>query len=374
MTPPEKTGGTLNSSENEEQKRKMRWVILIAFLSMFILVFILTTIAVFFPSLVNIENQEHESFAVKLFIGEMAALVLAICYQVFGIKRNSGEIEDPNAANNVNEFPNITDEIYKLTNKFDSIQDKNQLMLIDSFGANTIEAISKIFQDDEHYIAKNLLHNTSTELRHAKKIMATDVLGPEAWITPTAYLYLANQIKYYVKGNVKKGEWSLVVSKQLGKAIDDCCEFAKDKLGQTESNSLFDNPTDFSWTVGEPSIEFSRILRWSREELLSPIAESVINIHSAFHVPLFFYETSNQEDKKLDYILFEQDDGLFSGFFSSENKQFRPTPINTNGVIPGNYNAVDNYKELLNKADLMLAIDAREYFKKEEKSKRQIKN
>ena len=344
----------------EQHVIKMRWVMLFFFLALFFIIFVFTSISLF-SDLIPI-SEEYQKWLVTAFILEVGTIVFSIGRSLFGLNKDKNHNTEMDQNNNMTDFPAISNKIMELVEKFGGQDSKDKLIFIDSFGASFVETISRTLQDDENFIAKALLKNITTELKQAENIMATDVLGPESWITPTAYLYLANQIRFYVKGNVINGEWSLVVSKKLGDAINNACGMAVDRLPEKESNSLFDNPSDFTWKIGKPILEFSRILRWTREELMSPIAESVINIHSAFHVPLFFIETT-QEDKKLDYILFKQQDGLCSGYYSLMNNHFRPDNVNANGLIPGYFNALEDYDNLLSKKDLMFACDALAYFR-----------
>src|SRR6202044_1943506 len=50
-------------------------------------------------------------------------------------------------------------------------------------------------------------------------IQALDVLGPQAWTSPTALRYLAGQLRFYSRASTTGEEWTLEVSVALHDAI-----------------------------------------------------------------------------------------------------------------------------------------------------------
>jgi hypothetical protein len=97
--------------------------------------------------------------------------------------------------------------------------------------------------------------------------------------------------------------------------------------------------------------------------LRDPIAEAVISLHEAFRIPLFFLRAEpDKGDKELAYVTFEKRDGSVSvlcgkkpGYDTTKDTSFKDS-----GKLPGRGNALTDYKRLLERPDLMLALDARE--------------
>lgn len=263
------------------------------------------------------------------------------------LKSNNIEVQFPNL------YKSILGIIAEL--KTNTIINSHSLDIIAS---SIFSRISSIF-DDESYIAGFLVNRIENELLNCKSIFATDVLGPSAWISPNAYRYLAIQIKYYIRRNTQGDDWHLIVDDDLGKSISKACEKVKKLTGVGQSFSLFDNPKDFEWEIGNPNLQFARILLWSKEELLSPIAESIIAIHQAFNIPVFFIEVDETNSmRENDFIIFEKLDGDTTGFYNSERNQYKPKPT-INGGIPHVGNCKDQFEKLMADSNIMLAIDAR---------------
>ncbi len=224
-----------------------------------------------------------------------------------------------------------------------------------------LEAIASSFGYD-FGINKELVAEISNyHLKGAVAVHAIDVLGPKGWVSPTTFQYLAPQIRQYIRRNVQGDQWNLVVSERLKVAIHNSINAAQsgeDKL--PESLTAFDNPPHFRWDSGSPHLEFSRILLWTKDELLTPIAESVIAIHEAFHVPLFFKEVAlESKDRDVDFIFFEQQDKTITGFYGRRLNHYGTEPI-TYGKIPELGNPVARFWNFIEgDGGAMFAIDAR---------------
>ena len=73
-----------------------------------------------------------------------------------------------------------------------------------------------------------------------------------------------------------------------------------------------------------PTLQYARILLWSREELLSSVAHSLLHIHEVFHIPLLCRERKPGEEES-EFILFEKRDGSRGeGFWSHRSKSGEP--------------------------------------------------
>jgi len=263
--------------------------------------------------------------------------------------------------NNISwQFPKLYESIVNTITTFKSVNNiipKN----MDLLAANLFTQISSTL-DEDSFIAGFLKNRIKNEIKKCNSIYATDVLGPAAWVTPNAYHYLSIQIKEYIRRNTDNqgNNWNLIVNKTLGRNIKKACDKVKDETGIGESFSLFDNPTDFEWHIGEPKLQFARILLWSKEELLSPIGASVIAIHQAFNVPIFYLEVEqNDKRRNADFILFERKGGKYvSGFYNSKKNQFRPQEIEKGG-IPQVGKCIDIINEIFDNEELRFAVDAR---------------
>jgi hypothetical protein len=235
----------------------------------------------------------------------------------------------------------------------------------DRFGAELLDSIARIFHDPDTGISERLVSEmATTHLEDCWSIQAVDVLGPAAWIRPAAYRYLSLPARRYITFNMTGDGWQLSVSSHLGDAISNACKRARGAQGHHglslhESRTEFDNPRDFRWSVGTPRCEFSRILLWTEEELANPVAESIIAIHEAFHIPLFcMLVKPGDERREGDFVLFRRKD-VDSGFHSDRIRGFRPESLTAGGRMPGGRSCAEMYRALLGDESLLMATDAR---------------
>jgi hypothetical protein len=209
---------------------------------------------------------------------------------------------------------------------------------------------------DEDYIS----NFTKLLFRHDDIVAmyAVDTLGPDGWMNPLTYRYLAIQLRHYVLKNVKAGKWNLRISRELGAAIDNAISRAKSS-GLTQSETLFDNPDTLSWAVGKRNLEYSRILLWSRDQLKSQVGASVIEIHHMFHVPLFYLETPpGHNARQLDYVFFEDSKGVVGGFYGRRERNYTTESFSNKTGVPGHEPLESHYRTLLRSTNLMFAADA----------------
>jgi hypothetical protein len=130
----------------------------------------------------------------------------------------------------------------------------------------------------------------------------------------------------------------------------------------SQSLTLFDNPQELQVEVGEPRLEYARLLLWSKEELLSQVADTVITIHDQFSVPLFFIETAPDDpNRDLDFIAIRHKSGHVTGKINSRREFGSPYRLANleRGIVPGRGIALDFYWSLLSHKKLMFAKDAR---------------
>jgi hypothetical protein len=224
----------------------------------------------------------------------------------------------------------------------------------------------------------------------AVSISVYETTGPASWVDPKIYRYLAPQIRQYLWRNIdategrtkalpprpvpahpvaaladlraqtwrslKRGRWNLVVASWLGAAMRTAIRNARLRLG-SESLTVFDNPSEFHWRVGQPRLQYSRVLFWTLNELEHPIADSVIAIHEAFNIPLFFVEAAKPHDKDFAYLVFEKKSRAVTGLYGQRKNEYHTQPFDNR--IPGLGDALESYKKLLGRKDLMFAVDAR---------------
>ena len=237
----------------------------------------------------------------------------------------------------------------------------------DEQAARYLEQFMSAFEDSPIVDAAFDLAKQSLPGCHA--INAIDVLGPQAWASPTAFRYLAIQLRYYARANVIDGDWNLEVRGSLGDAINRALENARAQ-GLEQSLTLFDNPDDFSWSVVKenPRLEYARVLLWSEEELTHPIATTVIDIHRTFHVPLFFIPVArNDSARALDFICFHREERGRSRSTGCSNVRingkYELKILKNNGMIAtsdGAKKTTSIFGNYLSNRELLFAEDARE--------------
>jgi hypothetical protein len=211
-------------------------------------------------------------------------------------------------------------------------------------------------------------------------IQALDVLGPQAWTSPTALRYLAGQLRFYVRASTTGQQWALEVSVAHHDAIHRALANAR-KSELKRSLTSFEDPRGVSWKAAKrPRLEYARILLWSEEDLLDPTATVVIDIHRAFHVPLFFLNTARTA-RAFDFICFHcagkneagdeirRSEGCVNSWHPESESfvlsQFRDGMVRGDAGDPARgVLAADLFGEYLNNDDLMFAADAKSLFER----------
>jgi hypothetical protein len=191
-----------------------------------------------------------------------------------------------------------------------------------------IDMFETAISDPGHGFTDSLIAEIGhIHLADCNSIRALDIFGPAAWSKPSAYRYLAQQIRRYLAANTSTDGWLVHMSAELSGAIKSGIQWALSH-GLTESITKFDNVTDFRWIDETPMrLEFVRILLWTEEELLSPTAESVLAIHDTFNVPLFFRKTdANDPLRQTDFVLFGKPGHPPTGLKNSRRAR-RPEPV-----------------------------------------------
>jgi hypothetical protein len=211
-------------------------------------------------------------------------------------------------------------------------------------------------------------------------IQALDVLGPQAWTSPTALRYLAGQLRFYVRASATGQPWTLEVSVAHHDAIHRALANAR-KSDLKKSLTSFEDPRGVSWKAAKrPRLEYARILLWSEEDLLDPTATVVLDIHRAFHVPLFFLNTARTA-RAFDFICFHcasrdeagNETRRSQGCVNSWNPESESFVLSQfrDGMVRGDAGdpargvlAADLFGEYLNNDDLMFAADAKSLFER----------
>lgn len=201
------------------------------------------------------------------------------------------------------------------------------------------------------------------DLPNCNSILAIDVNGPSAWKSPESYEYLASQISFYLRRNFWDDAWKPVVSPQLYTQIKAACALYETKYQRPLSLSGFDSGATFAFEQGQPRLEFARVLLWSREELLDPQSDSIINFHKVFNIPLFFRNTEKDDElRKTDYVILQKTDNSVCGYYSSALSDFQIKSFED--VIPGKtLKPTAAFYSLFDPAKTLLAIDARSVLK-----------
>jgi hypothetical protein len=264
------------------------------------------------------------------------------------------------------DLPNLYQRIVAILKRL-SDADPKRRQQIDLAASDVIELVAQSFDSNEFGMGDLADFFEKEQLRNSTGIFAVDVLGPSAWISPKAYRYLASQTRHYLRSNYVGSEWQLVVSQTLKEAIDRAVRVALEQTQggrqvMSQSLTLFDNPRELPVEVGEPRLEYARLLLWSKDELLSRVAETVISIHDQFSVPLFFVETQPEDPARdLDFVAIRHRSGHVVGKINSRRSYGSPYQLTQldGGLIPFRGKALDVYRELLNNPKLMFAKDAR---------------
>lgn len=297
----------------------------------------------------------------------VAVIALCLLFAIFVVlitrsqpDASQADHDSDNEQTFLGQFTEIRDALLGITEASNSDDDQPIIDAIDKIGAAQLRTLSmSVLGESPGLITDTLAQDLNKRLPKSSSICATDVLGPASWISPQAYVYLATQIRWYAATNVYHSKWSITVSKRLHSAIKRACTNACQHL--RESGTLFDNPEQLEVAEGAPQLEFSRVLLWTKAELMSPIADWVIRIHEAFHVPLFFLEVASSDNaqRRQDYILIELEEGGYAGWYNMPDVERAPAQLTPFGSIRGIFDCVGDYNTLLERNELMFAIDAR---------------
>lgn len=131
---------------------------------------------------------------------------------------------------------------------------------IDVAASDVIEWVAQSFEPDD-FSMENLAESMhGDQLRECNGLFAVDVLGPQAWVSPGAYRYLARQIRHYLRKNPGGAEPRVIVSPQLKDALDRAVAAATAATPDgvrllPQSLTLFDNPNELVIDVGNPEMD-----------------------------------------------------------------------------------------------------------------------
>jgi hypothetical protein len=200
------------------------------------------------------------------------------------------------------------------------------------------------------------------ELADSISISACDATGPAGWAGPAPYQYIACQVREYLFANRYRRRWQPYVHDWLHQAMQSAIASAQQCMPRRESATRFDNSGEIQFTVGVPRLQYSRILLWTPAELADPMSEQVIKLHEAFRIPLFYLPvTEASREKQTAYVAFEKRGGTVSVLYGTREHNYdaaRDTSFRDTGTIPGIGHALEYYKTLLARENLMFAYDA----------------
>jgi hypothetical protein len=268
------------------------------------------------------------------------------------------------------DLPHLNRRIVAILKRL-SAADPTHRTQIDLAISDVIESVAASLDPDKDQWSDLADFFEKQQLRDSNGIFAVDVLGPSAWISPKAYRYLASQTRHYLRRNYDGSEWRLIVSQMLKDAMDRAVSaamaVARDKgRAMEQSHTLFDNPHEFPIEVGDPRLEYARVLLWSKHELLSRVGETVVAIHDHFSIPLFFIETEPDDPARdFDFVAIRHRSGDVVGKINSRRAHGEPYQLTQfeRGVIPIRGVAMEVYRDHLENPRLMFAKDARFVFK-----------
>ena len=218
-------------------------------------------------------------------------------------------------------------------------------------------------------------------------LYAIDVLGPQLWLQPDSLTYFAKQVKPYIARTYIDGHLKVVVSPQLGSAIQQSVDRATKLVngsGRDEGvngialhRTAFATPGSFMiGAIAPPNFEIARILVWSRDMLSTPTADAIIRMHEEFGIPLFFLDAAEEDigfgrwrDPHVDYCLKSEGARNITGFFGWNNRVGMfdvdgdaAPPISLfgfNNDAPHFNTLLDEFLSFLKNRNLLLAADAR---------------
>lgn len=260
-------------------------------------------------------------------------------------------------------MPHLNEQLRLLVPTLETLPAKQQI----GFDRNAARLVQTAFLSaltDSQSVNSAFVRLAEYELKHSVSISACDATGPSGWVGPAAYRYIASQVREYLFANRRDERFEPYVHDWLFKALQTALERAQQRMPDQQSATRYDDGGAPPFCVGTPRLQYSRILLWTDEELLDPLAEQVITLHEAFRIPLFHLPTlENSDDKDVAYVVFEKRNGEASVLYGTREQQYdatRDKSFAERGNIPGIGSALRHYQGLLNRRDLMLARDARE--------------
>ena len=87
-----------------EQERRMRWILFLVFVALFVVI-VLGTLAAVFLDFGNLKEQ-HRNILFNVFLVEVGAAVIALFYSIFGLKRKD-EVRERKVRLNLGELQDI---------------------------------------------------------------------------------------------------------------------------------------------------------------------------------------------------------------------------------------------------------------------------
>ena len=266
------------------------------------------------------------------------------------------------ASNSADPMPTVTEILSGLRSKLEGWR-PSEAHDFDRTASQLLRSTYESIRTDNRGVNTAFARLAEHEAKEAVSISAYDTTGPAGWMGPATYRYLAFQVREYLFANRLDGTFKLFVHDWLQSAVEHALEKAMYRPPYAESITPFDDAEAELPSAGIPKLQYSRVLVWTEEELSDPLAEPIINLHDAFRIPLFFVPVAEDaKEKELAFVVFEKRDGRSSALYGLRQFEYntaRDTESLNGGNIPGYGYALDLYKEILKRPDLMFASDAR---------------
>lgn len=118
----------------------------------------------------------------------------------------------------------------------------------------------------------------------ASTVIFTDILGARAWANPCFYRYVYEQAATYTSRN-QGVRWNLnFPNTEFGHLLRDKLE-----ARLIEGNIDIDEVMPDYGSGDQMNLQMVRILSWDHDDMMSDVAQDLIDLHRAFNIPLLFF-------------------------------------------------------------------------------------
>lgn len=118
--------------------------------------------------------------------------------------------------------------------------------------------------------------------RETKRLFFIDILGAHAWANPLFHNYLYEQIRAYMERN-RTDIWNLEVQDS------DLDRLLRKKMEERFAQHIDIDEVMPDYDSGGPiDLEMVRILSWEVSDMMSDVAQDIIDLHRVFNIPLLY--------------------------------------------------------------------------------------